>query len=269
MKLKVIHRTRYAYDQPVFVEPHHLYFIPQHRVYLDLLKFDLKVNPDPSGLSRRLDAEGNQYYQCWFNELIDHLTIDVEMEVETRPFNAFDFLIEEESENQVLDIYRKLSVELDHSLTNWIEQFDPDGNPGIGFLSDACNAMYDRWEHTMNDSQELCDPNSSFKEPSASCRDLAWMMMCMLRHVGVPARFVSGYGFNPELGGHELHAWVEAWVFGAGWVGLDPSSGLMTTENYVPLATSYHPSNTLPVQGRFRGSGSSDLETSVEIQKLD
>lgn len=269
MKLKVTHRSKYSYDQPVFVEPHHLYFIPQHRVGLDLEKFDLNVSPNPSGLSRRLDAEGNQYFQCWFNELIDHLTIQVEIEVESRPFNPFDFLIEEKSENQVLDIYRKSPEELDHPLIKWIEQFDPDGNSGIDFLSNVCNGMHSRWEHTTNDSQELCDPNSTFKEPSASCRDLAWMMMCMLRYVGVPMRFVSGYAFNPELEGHELHAWVEAWVSGAGWVGLDPSSGLMTTEFYIPLAVSYHPSNTLPVQGSFRGSGSSDLETSVEIQRLD
>ena len=88
----------------------------------------------------------------------------------------------------------------------------------------------------------------------------------MMRHQNIPARFVSGYAFNPELEGHELHGWVEVWLQGAGWIALDPSAGLLATEAYVPLASSYHPVNTLPVQGTFRGQAEAAMKTRVSLR---
>lgn len=92
----------------------------------------------------------------------------------------------------------------------------------------------------------------------------------MLRNLSIPSRFVSGYAFNPELKvDHELHAWVEVWVPGAGWIGLDPSAGLLTNANYIPVSSSYIPENTLPVQGNFRGSSSAELTFEVSIIQVE
>ena len=95
------------------------------------------------------------------------------------------------------------------------------------------------------------------------------MLIHMLRMQGLAARFVSGYAFNPELDeGNELHAWVEAYLPGAGWLGLDPSLGLFADQNYIPLATSSLAQNTLPVHGNYGGTARARLATTVDIRQL-
>jgi transglutaminase-like putative cysteine protease len=95
------------------------------------------------------------------------------------------------------------------------------------------------------------------------------MEMDMLREIGLATRFVSGYAFNPELeDGHELHAWLEVFLPGAGWVGVDPSLGLFTDHSYIPLASHPDPKRTLPVQGSYIGSATSQLVTSVDLKLL-
>ena len=90
--------------------------------------------------------------------------------------------------------------------------------------------------------------------------------MAIFRQLKIPARFVSGYAFNPVLeDGHELHSWVEAWIPGAGWIGFDPVSGLLTNHFYIPVVSSFDPKYTLPVQGSYMGDATSKLETEVII----
>jgi len=109
-----------------------------------------------------------------------------------------------------------------------------------------------------------------FQEKHGSCRDLSWFMMNCLRFLGIPARFVSGYSFNPEIGqDHELHSWVECWLPGAGWLGVDPSLGLMTDHHYIPMACSFDPTKTLPVQGIYAGSATSNMSYEVVIKEID
>ena len=91
----------------------------------------------------------------------------------------------------------------------------------------------------------------------------------MLRELGLAARFVSGYAFNPDLEeGHELHGWLEVFLPGAGWIGLDPSLGLLTDHHHIPLASHPDPLRTMPVQGIFSGQATSQLETRVDIKFL-
>mgnify|MGYP001800412341 CR=1 FL=1 len=156
---------------------------------------------------------------------------------------------------------------LSKELSDWANSIE-NATP-IQFMGELCSKIYEKWEHTTSYEPNLLDPNDCFKAEAASCRDLAWLMIQLLRHNNYPARFVSGYSHNPEITGHELHAWVEVWVAGAGWIGLDPSSGLFITEYYIPVAASYHPVNTLHVQGSFRGDRDAEIETSVVISIVD
>lgn len=269
MHFKIEHTTLYRYSAPVFPEPQHFYFYPHHRPYLHLINFDLQVHPDPSGLTLRLDAENNLYHQCWFNGEVDFLKILVTVEVEASEFNPFDFLVEEipkTNHQDALRLYLNFRVNLSEECKNWVQAFktSPDHDP-IDVLKQLCKKIHSGWQHAFSYLTDLLDPNQCFLNKTGSCRDLSWMMIQMLRFLEFPARFVSGYSYNPELDGHELHAWVEAWVPSAGWIGLDPSSGLFTTSHYIPLAASYHPANTLPVQGTFRGDATSEMETAVSI----
>ncbi len=272
MKLKITHKTRYQYSEKVFVEPQHLYFYPLQRNYLTLDNFELKVDPASSGLAQRVDAEDNLYHQCWFNELQDQILITAEIEVESDEINPFNFLLEQEAKTKytkALDIFLETEA-LAPAIKNWVDELKDasDGN-AITFLTYLNKEINNNWDHETRYESDLLDPSTCFKEKRGSCRDLSWMMINMLRNENIPARFVSGYAFNNELGeGHELHAWVEAWVPGAGWIAFDPSAGLLATNSYVPVVSSYHPANTFPVQGSYRGSSEAQLTFDVSIKEI-
>lgn len=273
MLLRIEHTTSYKYSAPVFAEPHHLYFYPVNRSYLQLLSFDLQVLPVPTGLALRVDIENNPYHQCWFDGMINSMSIAVKLEIETTPFNFLDFLIEDNPKTDhdaAIQLYLNPRMTLSSNVHRWILSLKRSSEANaIAFLGRLCQEIHDGWTHTISYASQLRDPSDCFEDKSGSCRDLSWMMIEMLREQKIPARFVSGYCHNPELEeGHELHAWVEAWVAGAGWIGLDPSSGLFTTADYISVAASYHPANTLPVQGSYRGKATSKLETSVRISVL-
>ncbi|MEM9856450.1 MAG: transglutaminase family protein [Bacteroidota bacterium] len=266
MHLNIKHRTSYNYGAKVFLEPHHLYFHPLQREYLTVKSFNLIVTPTPIGSAVRLDIENNTYHQCWFNDKTDHLEIQLNLTVEVKEFSPFNYFMEDQPKTEyqsAVDLYLQDQVPLEDDLINWLEKID-DADSTL-FLNSLCSSIHNKWDHSTSYKSQLMDPNACYHSDSGSCRDLSWMMIQMLRHRGYPARFVSGYSHNPEIDGHELHAWVEAWLPGAGWISLDPSSGLFTNETYVPLAASYHPVNTLPVQGTYRGDVSSELDTYVEI----
>jgi hypothetical protein len=139
----------------------------------------------------------------------------------------------------------------------------------LDFLVKLTAAIHAGWTHIIREEEDFWAADKTFESKKGSCRDLAWMQMNMLGSLGLASRFVSGYAFNPELAsGHELHAWLQTYLPGAGWIGLDPSLGLLTNHFYVPLAYHPDPSKTLPVQGSYAGEANSKLETDVIISQV-
>ncbi|MFY0608083.1 MAG: transglutaminase family protein [Cyclobacteriaceae bacterium] len=273
VNLKVFHNTYYKYSEEVFLDTHHFYFYPSPRPNVRVLNFSIEIDPSPSGLTQRLDQENNFYHQSWFLGMHENLTIKTELEVEISESNPFSFLIEDKPKTsfvQPLDCYLATSYQMSSELSQWSKTIRANAGEGpIDYLSALCQKIADEWNHESRYEFDLMTPEKCFNDRMGSCRDLSWMMIQILRHEGFPARFVSGYSFNPDLGeGHELHAWVEVWLNGGGWVALDPSAGIFCNENYLPISSSYHPFNTLPVLGAFRGDAISRLDTAVEIQKL-
>ena len=269
MDFIVEHHSSYSYSEAVFLEPHYLYFYPLTRPYQKVIAFDIQVIPTPQGISSRLDAEDNFYHQCWFMEKVEKLDIISVCKISTSPVNPFNFLVDESRESfqsEALGLFVKPQNHLSLGFRQWLDQlnFDPENNL-TGFLLGLGQQISSHWQHTIRYGEHLMDPNECFISRTGSCRDLSWMMIQILRNLGIPSRFVSGYCFNPELTGHELHAWVETWITGAGWVGIDPSAGVFVTGEYIPVSSSYHPSHTLPVQGSYRGNAISKLKTSVNI----
>ena len=273
MHLKISHNTRYTYSSAVFLEPHYLYLYPSHRTYFKTLDYSLSISPDPSGKSLKQDPENNIYKQCWFEDMLQELEIHLELEVSTEAFNPFEFFVEKwpVEEYPVLRPYLEVREKLGQQLFDWSHSFgiDPKEDP-LRYLDQICRETNRDWNHEIRYQNNLLEPSQCFKDKAGSCRDLSWMLISILRTHGIPARFVSGYAHNPELlEGHELHAWLEAWLPGAGWIGLDPSAGLFTDHAYIPLCSSYDPAKTLPVQGTFRGEANSSLEANVIIRELD
>jgi hypothetical protein len=283
MLIQVSHLTSYEYGSPVTLGIHKLYLVPQHRPYFRIEHQKLSIAPDPAGQNFRQDLAGNWYKQAWFLGDTEKLSIHGEWIFKLHPFNPFGFIIDrlfEESGREgdfVLFNYEEKTAFLIPFLTDKTEyRFQefllPLFRESVGlvdFLVKLTAMIHRDWTHIIRHEQDIWSADQTFESQKGSCRDLALMQMEMLRDLGLAARFVSGYAFNPELeDGHELHAWMEVYLPGAGWVGLDPSLGLLTDQRYIPLACHPDPVRTLPVQGIFDGSFSSSLHTHVEIKLL-
>ena len=282
MKLKIDHHSLYTYDRTVQLNPHTLFLKPLQRDNLKLLSYDIEVTPAPLGMNERFSLEGNPYFQVWFTGFTQKLEIMVHMELEVASFNPFGFLMDvdfikqinakktpafhyQEEERMLLFPY--LQHDENPELSDFAKKHLSDTNP-LSFLMSLAGDIHLNWEHIIRMEEDVWSPYYTYYQKKGSCRDLSWMMIQQLRMVGLAARYVSGYAFNPELDeGNELHAWVEAYIPGAGWVGVDPNLGLLADEHYIPLACSNHPSRTLPVHGTVGGDepSTSTLDAKVTI----
>lgn len=242
----------------------------------------MKVTPSPLGINERFSLEGNPYFQVWFTGFTQKLEILVNMELEVRSFNPFGFLMDVEfikqinptqtpafrySEEESVLLAPYLAHEVSAELMDFAK-IHLSGSDPLAFLMSLAADINGNWEHLIRMEEDVWSPAYTFYQKKGSCRDLSWMMIQLLRSVGLAARYVSGYAFNPELDeGNELHAWLEAFIPGAGWVGVDPNLGLLTDVHYIPLACSNHPGRTLPVHGTVGGDqpSTSTLEAKVTI----
>jgi hypothetical protein len=285
MLLSIAHTTVYRYQEKVQLNSHQVFLKPLQRAHLLLEEYTIRFSPLPEGSNERYSIEGNPFLLAWFKDTHQELTINLKLKIWSHPFNPFAFIVSPSFVNSFdLDTKPHFSYEnrdlpilhpyLIHGENKHLEEFgrtflhqrDP-----LSILTSITSGIYQGWEHIIREEETLWSPEYTFDQKKGSCRDLAWMMMHITRSLGLASRFVSGYAFNPELdSGHELHAWVEVYLPGAGWVGLDPNLGLLVDEHYIPLACSFHPENTLPVHGSVGGDRAvaSKLETSVLIKKL-
>lgn len=285
MKLRISHNTIYKYENPVELNTHAIFLKPLQRPNLIIENYNLEVFPIPDGLEERSSIEGNPFFQTWFSGMTQKLEINSSFDVTIKPFNPFSFIIDlnfvnnidpysekifhYESSEEIL-LYPYLIKGLYNAIQGYAtkEYRNNQRNP-IGYLMSVTAAIHANWRHIIREEDNLWSPDYTFTQKEGSCRDLSWMLIHMLRMQGMAARFVSGYAYNPELNeGHELHAWVEAYLPGAGWIGIDPSLGLFTDQNYIPLACSSDASNTLPIHGNYAGKGSTILTTNVVIQEI-
>ncbi len=284
MDLSISHITRYQYENPVMLNMHSIFLKPLQRSWLTIENYLINVLPAPDGLEERSSIEGNPFFQAWFSGLSDKLEISTSFNVSLKPFNPFSFIIHQDfvsnisltreklffyEKNEEVLLYPYLLKGSFSRLQEFANQeFYKNSDNLIGYLMGLTSSIHSKWTHIIRKEENLWEPDYTFERKEGSCRDLSWMLIHMLRMQGLAARFVSGYAFNPESNeGHELHAWVEAYLPGAGWVGMDPSLGLFTDQNYIPLACSSDARNTLPVHGNYAGLGAAALSTKVEIRK--
>ncbi|GAB3651436.1 hypothetical protein GCM10028791_20210 [Echinicola sediminis] len=282
-KLLIHHHTLYTYQEQVFLNPHKILLSPSNRRYFHIHSIETDIHPAPLGVNQRLDMEGNLFQQVWFGMPTTRFEIDIKLDLTVYPINPFEFIITENFEQlnphgELIFNYSEeqlpfLQPFLQHSPSPFINGFAKDikqGSNGIvTFLVELTAHLHRICNYITREAPGIWSPEKTLSEQRGSCRDLAWLLINILRGEGIASRFVSGYAYNPELEeNHELHAWVEAFCPGAGWIGIDPSLGLLTDAFYIPLASSYLPHLTLPVSGTYSGNGSSQLSSFVEIKPV-
>ena len=279
MRFKISHTSEYNYSKDVFFEPHYFRFKPKTTPHSFVKDFSISFEPEPSGFSEQIDIENNHLMLCWFDGLHHQLRITANSVVETDEYNPFNFLVHPSEFLQMPFAYggktRQLlkpslqTAGLSEPMIKYSNKLlNESDKKSIDFLLLLTKEIHRSFSLVTRETGNSLEPDITFKRKQGSCRDLSWMQIHMLRNLGIASRFVSGYLYidspDPEF---ELHAWVEAYLPGAGWIGLDPSHGMLTSHFHIPVASSAYHENTMPVSGSVRGSANSTLKNDLIISQ--
>ena len=280
MKLNISHKTDYLYSNNVFFEPHYLRFKPKNYPYLNIDSFNVQIDPNPTGFTEQIDIENNCIQFLWFDNKHQRLSISVNISIQVSEYNSFNFLIYPSKYLKIPFNYNNTTSQLlkpalqSYLLSKSIQDFlniivKRSENNTMQFLTELTNQIYNDFILESREVGEPYPPDFTFKIKKGSCRDLAWMQIHLLRYMGIASRFVSGYYcLITDNSKFELHAWIETFLPGAGWIGFDPSHGIMTNCLHIPLASSVFYENTMPVTGSVRGSAKHTLENELKIRVI-
>jgi transglutaminase-like putative cysteine protease len=285
MLFHVRHALRYAYERAVFLEPTTVRLTPRTDPAQRLLHHQLQVSPEPSGSSRVLDPDGGEAVVLWFNALQEELSIEVDMVVRTTRDNPFDWIITHPPARALPAAYPRedtLSLApclqgqgppIDESVRRWAAELAAavDGST-TDFLMHLADTIHHGFHHIGRPDGEPMSAGDTLETRTGACRDTAILYVQACRSLGLAARFVSGYSMHhpEEVSEHELHAWAEVYLPGAGWRGYDPSLGLAVADGHVVLAASPDHHLAAPVSGRYRGTGvASSMRYAVEVRTAE
>lgn len=277
MRVQINYRAEFIYQEPVSFSPHAFRLFPRADKFLSVLGVSFRTNRGAS-IHYRRDLFDNEVARCFYPELSNTLLAELELELEVRPKNAFGFLVETHAQEFPFEYQPEeqtllapfLSIAADVAVPFWEAVQGPTVNNLIALnTSMHQNLAYERREE---------GPARSAQETLAlgggSCRDFAQLMTAVLRTHGIAARIASGYlcEFDTEAKRAEgaLHAWCEAYVPGAGWLGMDPTNGILCDENHIATAVGRTFCDVAPITGSYYGPEpvASQLQTSLSLACL-
>ena len=265
------HHTRYRYDRQVSLSPQIVRLRPAPHCRTHIVSYALHVSPDTHFINWQQDPHGNYLARLVFPEKSDHLSIDVDLVAEMAVLNPFDFFLEPSAERLPFEYEPWLRKELAPFLElqpggpafrEYIAPFAGVRERTIDFLVDLNRRVSKDIRYLIRLEPGVQSPDETVGRASGSCRDSGWLLVQILRSLGLAARFVSGYlvqltadvksldgPSGPAADFTDLHAWAEVYLPGAGWIGLDPTSGLLAGEGHIPLAATPDPASAAPVTG--------------------
>ena len=274
IRVALQHRTTYRFDQRVNLSPHELRLRPAPHCRTPVLGYSLNVTPDAYFLNWQQDPYGNWVARLVFTEPAAALEIVVDLTADMTVTNPFDFFVEPYAEHYPFSYAPALAKELipfletapaGPRLTAWVERFRASIAPGaktVDMLVRLNQQLQSEIKYLVRMEPGVQTPEDTLAHGCGSCRDSGWLLVQIFRHLGLAARFASGYLIQlvadlkpldgpagPECDFTDLHAWAEAYLPGAGWIGFDPTSGLLAGEGHLPLACTADPGNAAPVIG--------------------
>ncbi|OIO67816.1 MAG: IMP dehydrogenase [Zetaproteobacteria bacterium CG12_big_fil_rev_8_21_14_0_65_55_1124] len=293
IRVALNHQTSYSFDRAVKLWPHEIRLRPAAHSRTPILSYSLSIEPAGHFLNWQQDPFGNWVARLVFPEKAISLKITVDLVAEMTVINPFDFFMEEYAENFPFTYPDELKCEL----TPYLET-----DPAKPLLADwLTRARTELLGHQLRTIDMLVGINQRVKHDIGyvvrletgvqtpeetlalklgSCRDSAWLLVQVLRHLGLAARFASGYLIQlkadvkaldgPSGTEHDftdLHAWTEVYIPGAGWIGLDPTSGLLAGEGHIPLACTAMPTSAAPVIGSTEGC-EAHFDFSMQVTRI-
>jgi len=271
IRVAINHKTTYSYDRLVSLSPHIFRLRPAAHSRTMIEAYSFKVTPEKHFINWQQDPFGNYQARVVFPEKTTELVVEVEVIANMTVINPFDFFVEDYAENYPFRYQEQLRKELlpyfefkefGPLLRKWISGIDKSSksiNDFLVYINQKLNRDIN-YSIRMEVGVQTCE--ETLEKSLGSCRDSAWLLVQILRHLGLAARFVSGYlvqltadiksldgPSGPENDFTDLHAWTEVYIPGAGWIGLDPTSGLFAGEGHIPLACTPDFASAAPVEG--------------------
>ena len=265
------HTTVYTFDRRVTLSPHVVRLRPAPHSRTPILAYTLKITPEQHFINWQQDPFGNYLARLVFPEATREFSVDVEVIADLTVINPFDYFVEDSAEHYPFtygaDLQRELTPYLETEpagplLQAWLDAVPRERVQCNNFLVALNQRLQGDIAYTVRMEPGVQTPEETLEKALGSCRDSAWLLVQILRHLGLAARFVSGYlvqltADEKSLDGPsgtdkdftDLHAWTEVYLPGAGWIGLDPTSGLFAGEGHIPLAATPQPSSAAPIEG--------------------
>ncbi len=285
IRIALHHRTEYRYDRLAQLGPQIIRLRPTPHCRTPIVSYSLQIEPEDHFLNWQQDPQNNYLARLLVNKPTRLFSMEVDLVADLKPINPFDFFLEESAETYPFEYPYKLRRELrtyfaKQRLTPlfqaFLESIDTAEVRSIDFLAMVNSKVNTSLEYTLRMDPGVYTPEQTLKKGKGSCRDFAWLLVNLFRRLGLAARFVSGYSIQlaadekpvdpnaPAGVSHDvcdLHAWCEVYLPGAGWVGLDATSGLFCGEGHIPLATSADAKGASPLEG-----GISECKTEFNVE---
>jgi uncharacterized protein (DUF2126 family)/transglutaminase-like putative cysteine protease len=291
IQIALRHRTNYRYDRPVSLGPQIIRLRPGLQCRTPILSYSLDVTPAEHSLNWQLDPSSNQLARLVFQNKTNEFAVEVNLVADLSPINPFEFLLDPAVAEYPFTYAPELASDLHPYLMAdgpgpllrvFVEDFRDQPTGTVNLLLTLNRKARDEISYVTRLEHGIQTPEETLQERSGSCRDSALLLVECLRNLGIAARFVSGYliqlaDAKAELNGSnsgrqadsaDLHAWAEAFLPGAGWIGLDPTSGFLAGEGHIPLASTSSASQAAPISGTAERE-SIDFTYEMSVRRLN
>lgn len=257
--LALRHVSHYRYDRAVALGPQLIRLRPAPHSRNRVLSYSLAIAPPEHAVSWQFDAFGNHQARVLFARRTTELKLTVDLLVDMTPYNPFDLRLAPGADRFPFQLAPAslpalapylASAPAAPRLQAWLARLGPHEGPILDLLVKLNQQLFHDIRYLVRLEPGVQLPEETLDQASGSCRDSGWLLVHLLRHLGLAARFVSGYLLESDrVDTHHLHAWCEVWLPGPGWIGLDPTSGLLAGAAHLPLACAPTPEAAAPVEG--------------------
>ncbi len=283
------HVTHYKYDRAIDLGPQTIRLRPAPHTRTPILSYSLKVTPSNNFVNWQQDPQGNWLARYVFPEKATELRIEVDFTAEMTVVNPFDFFVEPYVSSFPFQYTDSLRAELapylqieetGPLLASYLKDIPREADSTVNFLVELNANLQKKIRYIIRMEPGVQPLEQTLAASAGSCRDSAWLLIQILRHLGLAARFVSGYliqlrpDIDPVEGPREvesdftdLHAWAEVYLPGAGWIGFDVTSGMLTGEGHIPVAATPHYRSAAPISGTA-GAANVDFAFEMNVRRI-